>query len=73
MTTSVQNRGRTTAVAAATVLALLAAGCTRLDRPGWDFLECREQYRCRSTSGSSAASGSSGFRSRLRNRLDLVR
>jgi hypothetical protein len=44
----------------------------QLDRPGWDFLECREQYRCLDI-GEFGGVRRSGFRSRLRNRLDLVR
>ena len=59
MTTSVQNRGRTTAVAAATVLALLAAGCTSsTDQAGTS--SSAGSSTGVSTSGSSAASGAPG-------------
>ena len=58
MTTSVQNRGRTTAVAAATVLALLAAGCTSRPTRLWT------SYECRASSGSAGVATTSGVRRR---------
>ncbi|WP_169312459.1 hypothetical protein [Nakamurella multipartita] len=63
MTTSVQNRGRTTAVAAATVLALFAAGCTSgSDQPSTSAGTATSSGNAggATTSGSSAVSPSSG-------------
>ena len=74
MTTSVQNRGRTTAVAAATVLALFAAGCTSgSDQPSTPTSTATSSGNAggATTSGSSAAPGSSGAASR--DRLDVLR
>lgn len=63
MTTSVQNRGRTTAVAAATVLALFAAGCTSgSDQPSTPTGTATSSGNAggATTSRSSAVSPSSG-------------
>ncbi len=63
MTTSVQNRGRTTAVAAATVLALFAAGCTSgSDQPSTPPGTATASGNAgdATTPGSSAVSPSSG-------------
>ena len=72
MTTSVQNRGRTTAVAAATVLALLAAGCTSSTDQAGTSSSAGSECRCLDI-GEFGGVRRSGFRSRHRNRLDLLR